>query len=555
MRSSHSHITLLIILLSLGMTSCRDWHAADIVSGTSPLPTDDFFLTEEDAKEIADQYFKGKKWTLVGTDQDQPLRSASSSEVPSYYLFTGHDGGFVIVSASKAAYPILGYSLESRMEVNNLPCGLKCILEDYCRSINRSRELGLEPTAKMKNLRADAPEADVIVAPLLGEIKWNQSPYYNALAPDAANGVPIGCVATATAQIMRYWEYPERSVGYHSYYHSKFGWLSHDYNYDLHWERMPKETLDKPNPDVARFNYGVAVAINMEFGYHESGAYGNDVPTALIRYYRFPKAVQYINRYNYDYQEWILMMRDELDQNHPLYYDGDGSGGGHAFVCDGYDSGDMFHINWGWGGNSDGWFRIDALDPTSLGTGGGSGGYNQDQGMVVHLAPPSSITGDNNEPIPGENNDPDIEYPTNGTEYTPSSVLFKSIVWIRHTQFCDERTTSGADGYTLYTKKRISAKRGGSLPYKIEIEQTSPLKYQLGLFIDFDDKGSFDPLSNLILNNKCAGEISIPTDVKTGAHRMRVILSPEVSGKDNPSSPNERDYTWGEIEDYFIVIE
>jgi hypothetical protein len=97
--------------------------------------------------------------------------------------------------------------------------------------------------------------------------------------------------------------------------------------------------------------------------------------------------VQGVIRQNYSDANWVALLKSELDNNRPLQYAGIGSGGGHTWVCDGYDNNNFFHMNWGWGGNSDGFFSLNSLDPTSLGAGGGTGGFNNNQQAVIGIKP------------------------------------------------------------------------------------------------------------------------------------------------------------------------
>lgn len=224
--------------------------------------------------------------------------------------------------------------------------------------------------------------------------KWNQSPYYNALCP--ANSV-TGCVATAMAQIMKYWNYPAKGTGFHSYNHPTYGTLSANFGGTTYqWSSMPN-TVNSANNAVATLMYHCGVSVNMDYSPQSSGAYViQDSPTpqacseyALKTYFGYRSTLQGVQRNNYNQTQWINLLKIELNAGRPVLYAGFGSGGGHAFVCDGYDNNNFFHFNWGWGGSSDGYFQTSALNPGSLGTGGGSGGFNSDQQVVIGIQPPS----------------------------------------------------------------------------------------------------------------------------------------------------------------------
>jgi len=74
------------------------------------------------------------------------------------------------------------------------------------------------------------------------------------------------------------------------------------------------------------------------------------------------------------------MLKTDIDQSKPLYYDGFSDSGGHAFICDGYQSNDYFHFNWGWGGSDNGYFTVDALNT-------GAGNFNNWQSVIHSISP------------------------------------------------------------------------------------------------------------------------------------------------------------------------
>jgi hypothetical protein len=85
------------------------------------------------------------------------------------------------------------------------------------------------------------------------------------------------------------------------------------------------------------------------------------------------------------------LLKTELDAGQPMYYEGTGNGSGHAFVCDGYDNNNFFHFNWGWDGLADGYYNINALNPTALGIGSGLGSYNSNQKIVSGVKAPTNV--------------------------------------------------------------------------------------------------------------------------------------------------------------------
>ena len=319
------------------------------------------------------------------------------STLPAYYVFNISEKGFVIVSAWDVTFPILGYSAEGNFfgediaiaQSNPEAQNIMSFLSSYAESIDSLRqvthitkELREAYTTSLKGeVVGDALRATNNIAPLLGDIKWNQSPYYNAYCP---TGTPVGCVATATSQIMRYWKYPPRGTGSHT---STSDGLYANFNKSYNWDNMPAATLRQQNHDVAQLCYDVAVGLNMQFSQYGSGTWQYYVPTLLVDHFYYKNTAKDIYRSNYSSNQWVNIVYNELANDRPVQYAGAGStGAGHSFVCDGYANG-YFHINWGWGGMSDGYFLLHALDPYSLGTGGGNGGYNYGQDIVIGIEP------------------------------------------------------------------------------------------------------------------------------------------------------------------------
>jgi len=194
------------------------------------------------------------------------------------------------------------------------------------------------------------------------------------------------------AQIMKFWSYPTTGSGFHSYNHSRYGTLSANFGsttYD--WSAMPNNVTSANNA-VATLMYHCGVSVDMNYGVSAtggSGAYHTDVVTALKTYFGYSSGVKRELRSSYSQSQWISLLKNELNAGRPIQYAGYGSGGGHSFVCDGYDNNDFFHFNWGWGGSSDGYFSVNALNPGNLGAGGGSGGFNSNQEIIVGISAPT----------------------------------------------------------------------------------------------------------------------------------------------------------------------
>jgi len=188
--------------------------------------------------------------------------------------------------------------------------------------------------------------------PLL-ETLWNQEPYYNDLCPQ---NTPIGCVATAMSQIMRYHQWPQNGIGWHKYEHTAYGTqYAHFEETTYSWSSMPIQLTSNSTNDeilaVATLCYHAGVSVDMNYDPEGSGAFSRDVLYALTNYFNYDPTTIQIHTFDSTNQtNWINMIKAEIDAGRPVYYAGSSdASGGHAWVCDGYNDGNELHINWGWG--------------------------------------------------------------------------------------------------------------------------------------------------------------------------------------------------------------
>ena len=325
-----------------------------------------------------------------------------------FYVFAFNAGqGFIIVSGDDKSAPILGYSADRTFDTSKIPPHVAAWLEWYKKEIRYAIENDLraadEVEASWSELLTGSHETlknTSVVAPLL-QTQWDQSPNYNALCPydnQYQEYTVTGCVATAMAQVMKYWNAPATGAGFHSYNSNNYGTLSADFGSTTYaWESMPA-SLSGPNTAVATLMYHCGVSVDMSYGVGQTGgssAYvvSSQSPTQNCSEYAFKTYFGYKPteigqmRDDFSLDAWITKLKTELDASRPVLYAGIGDGGGHCFVCDGYDASNYFHFNWGWSGQYDGYFQIDALNPTGVGTGGGTGGFNSYQQAIFGLEP------------------------------------------------------------------------------------------------------------------------------------------------------------------------
>ena len=331
------------------------------------------------------------------------FNSKEADTTPLIYIFNiGKDEGFILISGDDVASPVLGYVLSGSFDYEKIPDNFSKWIEGYKSQISYAIYNKLEANDHIKetwiSLIAGSIENTTDntknVAPMC-TTTWSQSPYYNAQCP---GGSVTGCVATAMAQVMKYWNHPAQGSGMHSYNHQTYGTLSANFGSTTYqWSQMPN-SINSSNSAIATLMYHCGVSVDMNYSPNESGAWvvEDDSPvcaeSAFKNYFGYSNTLHGEKRENYSTSQWTNMLKGDLDAGRPLVYAGFGSGGGHAFVCDGYNDGDYFHFNWGWSGLYNGFFHIDALDPQGTGTGGGTGGYNSGHQAIFGMTPETTTS-------------------------------------------------------------------------------------------------------------------------------------------------------------------
>jgi hypothetical protein len=305
----------------------------------------------------------------------------------SYYVFNRGAGyGYVIVSGDDRTAPVLGYVDKGDFDYSQIPSNMKAWLEGYENQINY---LARNPQMKNQILRGNGNS----VEPLLGDIAWDQGYPYNAKCPA---GSATGCVATAVGQVMYYYKWPEKGIGSHSYitstneYSCSADFGSTTYEWDKMLPSIDEGSSQEAIDAVSTLLYHVGVSLDMDYD-ESSGAYSYPISQSLVKYFNYDKGANYRMRGYYTSEDWENMVRNELDNSRPIVYNGmTGQREGHSFVCDGYNAEGYYHINWGWSGQSNGYFLLTALDPPDMGIGGAESGFgfNYGQDMIIGIQPP-----------------------------------------------------------------------------------------------------------------------------------------------------------------------
>lgn len=331
-------------------------------------------ISEEQARQIAVQFW-GDSTPSTARRAAASLLLTYQPEGSEFYVFNRPGGdGWVIVAGDNGASPtILAYSDKGSFDYNKSPDATKTILTGYTKSIQDLRQSGISESIPSK-----APKrAAIIVAPLL-KTSWNQNTPYNNQCPTADEGggrCPTGCVATAIAQIMNYWQWPKQGYGKHTNTDNNETRDFSQSTYD--WDNMLDSYSDYTEVQanaVAQLMADVGCAMNMMYRSSESGTWAIDAAQALLRNFSYSgelhmhhvmdkKGIK-VNNLTAEQGSEIdeddeALIRSELASKRPIYM-GVSSRykEKHAVVCDGYDADDYFHINFGWGSDADGFYRL-----------------------------------------------------------------------------------------------------------------------------------------------------------------------------------------------------
>lgn len=336
-------------------------------------------LTPEQAlqriRHSSPSYIKG-----VNYESTTPVITVNHKGTPAIYVFNKADNnGFLVLSADDTSMPILGFCDSGYIpsEASQLPDGLSYWLECLAEEVNVNASNTLKYITKPSS-QSTYPN----IAPLV-TTQWNQDAPYNAKCP-TVNGQSTytGCGATALAQVLKYYNTSINGKGTYSYtWNNKT--LSFNYGTTtFDWANMLDSYSNgytQAQADaVATLMYACGVAIDMNYGTSASGAYPSAMPEALVRNFGFQEGARMFDRRNYSLDNWNELVYTQIRDFGPLAFSGFNTTSGHSFVCDGYQDG-YYHFNWGWGGMSDGYFLLTALNPGSQGIGGSLSGYTMNQ--------------------------------------------------------------------------------------------------------------------------------------------------------------------------------
>ena len=344
-------------------------------------------ITRTQAQQKATAFMMERGWVNQKTLSriTTPRRAASNGANSLTYVFNAPDNkGFVILSGDDRTEPVIGYAEGGSFDEATIPVNMKGWLANIEEEIQWIQDNDVQVVSVHK-----VPSHNAI-SPLLSS-KWGQDAPYNGLCP---SGCPTGCLATAVAQVMYYHKWPNQTLeaipGYTTYTTNKR--LNSLPVTTFDWSSMSDTYRGGTNNAVAKLMQYVGYSVNMDYSSEGSGASERQLPAAMKTYFDYSQSIGLAYRENYSIESWDELVYNELAANRPVVYCGYSMGGGHAFVCDGYDGNGLYHINWGWDGYYDNYFRLSVLNPGTTSTIGSSetpDGYAMGQTVVYGIKPPS----------------------------------------------------------------------------------------------------------------------------------------------------------------------
>ena len=373
-------------------------------------------ISEQQAKARALRYLQGHVGNEAASRAVKPRQqlTAVNTGMPHLYAFNVEGGGFVIASGDERTLPVLGYADEGSIDFGHMPVNMRSWLASYSEAIGALGNLQLT--------EGEAPAARPAIAPML-KTTWDQvvvynqqCPVYRGVAADYQDDRTLtGCVATAMAQVMNYHQWPqEPTAAIPAYTYEVSNLNVGTENFDA--EALPSTTFDwanmcdhylqrdiiglkEPLPGlteaqqqaVAKLMNYCGHAVRMDYSPTISLAFHTDISWAMTKYFGYDKGAYTADRYYYTIDAWESLIYNELANNRPVIYGGDSDEGGHEFVCDGYDGKGLFHFNWGWEGDGDGFYSLSVLNSFQSGVSGVESagvGFNKHQQAVIGVQKP-----------------------------------------------------------------------------------------------------------------------------------------------------------------------
>lgn len=338
-------------------------------------------ISEKEASQVAGKFLTTKsglyKKAPAIANQKSVFTPKMGQDALFYVFNNAGSGGFTIISGDDELPQVLGFTTEGTFDEKTLHPSIQYWLGEYEREIEYFYRTG-------KGARVISGDTSETIAPLL-TTTWNQSSPYNNLCPEVNGARSVtGCVATAMAQNINYYEWPQKGEG------SRNGINFANTTYDYAHMLDNYESVQYTNQEalaVATLMRHCGAAVDMNYSPSASGAVDQMIQYGLINHFRYNPGTRLLYRDYMSVNDWEQLIYNELKNNGPVIMCGQADGGGHCFNVDGYQGNGYFHLNWGWNGYYNGYFLLFALNPEGGGIGSYDGGYNSSQSAIVDMSP------------------------------------------------------------------------------------------------------------------------------------------------------------------------
>lgn len=366
---------------------------------------------QRNLEQIESIVLKHKQKNKIFADYSYKIRSTElvdktslSSGCEAFYIFRSTESGhnsFVIVSGDERMPEILAYSSNNTFDADNVPPAVRYWLNCYVEEFNHLDNYNTDILNKRSMFSSNEG-----VSPLLNQIQWGQSNPYNNLCPSyRGERVLTGCVATAMAQVMKFYSYPDKGRGYIKYNSSTNRLnVTHDFSKDVFdWSNMLDSYVsgytEQQANAIAILMASCGASVEMDYGTSSqggSGAYQSDLLSGYIENFGYDNDASLVIRNYCSIDDWHRLLLSELDAGRPVNYGGASiRDGGHSFVIDGYRMGENqypdYHVNWGWDGACDGYYQIANLHPHDGGIYATNNPFSESQQMTIGIKPEDGI--------------------------------------------------------------------------------------------------------------------------------------------------------------------
>ena len=329
-------------------------------------------VTEEQALQKAQQVLKGKQ---LLKPRKVRARYAAKTE-NAYYVFNAEqNGGFVVIAGNDLMPEVLGYAEQGNLDLSKAPDNVRWLMDYYAEV---AQSLKSKPVSARR--RAVKERTELIA---LMKTEWDQVGLYQQHCPEVNGEKTLtGCVATAMAQVVNFFQWPLNNV------RESVGYMSNKDNKEkpqIELDNLPARKFNWFNmsdDDIAWLMRYCGQSVLMGYNLDESTAYSSYIPGALISVFNFSKGADIVERKEFTDEEWEQALYQEIELGRPVIYSGYNDKTGHTFVLHGYKDG-KFLVNWGWGGQMDGYFALTALTPGGM-------DYTENQNAVVGIQPASN---------------------------------------------------------------------------------------------------------------------------------------------------------------------